>query len=80
MTTVTADKTYATIQTSDMIEPAMHSNAMVGDCPGKTEQVDVVRQFEQEKTPKSLIYLGVLELYGTLWDVFKSSSGGAGGN
>ena len=34
-----------------------------------------MRQFEQEKTPKSLIYLGVLELYGTLWDVFKSSSG-----
>ena len=35
---------------------------------------------EQEKTPKSLIYLGVPGLYGTFWDVFKSSSGGAGGN
>lgn len=37
VTTVTADKTYATILTADMIEPGMHLNAVGGDCPGKTE-------------------------------------------
>lgn len=44
VTTVTADKTYATILTPDMIEPGMHINAIGGDCPGKTElHVDVLR-------------------------------------
>jgi ornithine cyclodeaminase len=37
VTTVTADKAYATILTPDMIEPGMHINAVGGDCPGKTE-------------------------------------------
>ena len=37
VTTVTADKNYATILTPDMIEPGMHINAVGGDCPGKTE-------------------------------------------
>jgi ornithine cyclodeaminase len=37
VTTVTADKTWATILTSDMIQPGMHINAVGGDCPGKTE-------------------------------------------
>jgi ornithine cyclodeaminase len=37
VTTVTADKTYATIITPDMLEPGMHINAVGGDCPGKTE-------------------------------------------
>jgi ornithine cyclodeaminase len=37
VTTVTADKTWATILTADMIEPGMHINAVGGDCPGKTE-------------------------------------------
>ncbi len=37
VTTVTADKTRATILTPDMIEPGMHLNAVGGDCPGKTE-------------------------------------------
>ncbi|GLH31469.1 ornithine cyclodeaminase [Pseudomonas sp. BR1R-5] len=37
VTTVTADKTYATILTPDMIEPGVHLNAVGGDCPGKTE-------------------------------------------
>ncbi|MFT5506700.1 MAG: ornithine cyclodeaminase [Gammaproteobacteria bacterium] len=37
ITTVTADKTWATILTADMIEPGMHINAVGGDCPGKTE-------------------------------------------
>ena len=37
VTTVTADKTKATILTPDMIEPGMHINGVGGDCPGKTE-------------------------------------------
>ena len=37
VTTVTADKTNATILTTEMIEPGMHINAVGGDCPGKTE-------------------------------------------
>jgi len=37
VTTVTADKTNATILTPKMIEPGMHINGVGGDCPGKTE-------------------------------------------
>ena len=44
VTTVTADKTHATILTQDMVEPGMHINAVGGDCPGKTElAADVLR-------------------------------------
>lgn len=42
--TCTADKTWATILTPDMIEPGMHINGIGGDCPGKTElHADVLR-------------------------------------
>jgi ornithine cyclodeaminase len=45
VTTVTADKAYATILTPDMLEPGMHINAVGGDCPGKTElHADVLRR------------------------------------
>ncbi|MES2940874.1 MAG: ornithine cyclodeaminase [Pseudomonadota bacterium] len=45
VTTVTADKAYATILTPGMIEPGMHINAVGGDCPGKTElHADVLRR------------------------------------
>jgi ornithine cyclodeaminase len=37
VTTVTADKTRATILTPEMVEPGMHINGVGGDCPGKTE-------------------------------------------
>ncbi len=37
ITTVTADKQYATILTDDMVEAGVHINAVGGDCPGKTE-------------------------------------------
>ena len=44
VTTVTADKTNATILKPDMIEPGMHINGVGGDCPGKTElHPDVLR-------------------------------------
>ncbi|MCK1789077.1 ornithine cyclodeaminase [Pseudomonas violetae] len=44
VTTVTADKAYATILRPEMIEPGMHINAVGGDCPGKTElHADILR-------------------------------------
>ena len=44
VTTVTADKTNATIITPDMLAPGMHINGVGGDCPGKTEiHSDVLR-------------------------------------
>jgi ornithine cyclodeaminase len=45
VTTVTADKTNATILTPDLLEPGMHVNGVGGDCPGKTElHPDVLRR------------------------------------
>lgn len=42
--TCTADKTWATILTPDMVESGMHINGIGGDCPGKTElHADVLR-------------------------------------
>ena len=44
VTTVTADKTNATILSADMLAPGVHINAVGGDCPGKTElHADVLR-------------------------------------
>jgi ornithine cyclodeaminase len=44
VTTVTADKTNATIITPDMLQPGQHINGVGGDCPGKTElHADVLR-------------------------------------
>ena len=37
VTTVTADKQYATILSDNMVGPGIHINAVGGDCPGKTE-------------------------------------------
>jgi ornithine cyclodeaminase len=37
VTTVTADKTNATILTPDMVSAGQHINGVGGDCPGKTE-------------------------------------------
>lgn len=45
VTTITADKTYATILTPEMIEDGMHINGVGGDCPGKTElHADILRR------------------------------------
>ena len=44
VTTITADKTNATIITADLLSPGMHLNGVGGDCPGKTEiHADVLR-------------------------------------
>ena len=37
ITTVTADKTNATILTDNMVGAGVHINGVGGDCPGKTE-------------------------------------------
>ena len=37
VTTVTADKQYATILTDNVVGAGVHINAVGGDCPGKTE-------------------------------------------
>lgn len=37
ITTVTADKAYATILTDNMVGQGVHINGVGGDCPGKTE-------------------------------------------
>ncbi|HQQ71999.1 MAG TPA: ornithine cyclodeaminase, partial [Alicycliphilus sp.] len=45
VTTITADKSRATIITPAMVAPGMHLNAVGGDCPGKTElHPDVLRR------------------------------------
>lgn len=45
VSTVTADKTRATILTPEMVTPGMHLNAVGGDCPGKTElHVEILRR------------------------------------
>jgi ornithine cyclodeaminase len=58
VTTVTADKTNATIITPEMLAPGMHLNAVGGDCPGKTElHADVLHRANVfvEYTPQSRI-------------------------
>lgn len=58
VTTVTADKQYATILTADMLAPGMHINAVGGDCPGKTELEAAVLEAGKvfvEFTPQSRI-------------------------
>jgi len=58
VTTVTADKQYATILTADMLAPGLHINAVGGDCPGKTELEAAVLEAGKvfvEFTPQSRI-------------------------
>ncbi len=45
VTTVTADKQYATILTDNMVGDGIHINAVGGDCPGKTElHADILKR------------------------------------
>ncbi len=47
VTTVTADKQYATILTDNLVGAGIHINAVGGDCPGKTElHADILRRSE----------------------------------
>ncbi len=58
VTTVTADKQYATILTDNMVGAGIHINAVGGDCPGKTElHADILRRSDifVEYTPQTRI-------------------------
>ena len=58
ITTITADKTNATIISSAQVKPGVHLNAVGGDCPGKTElAADILHHAEVyvEFTPQSRI-------------------------
>ena len=84
VTTVTADKTNATILTPDMLAPGMHINAVGGDCPGKTElHADVLRQAQVfvEYAPQTRIEGDIQQLppdfaVTELWQVLAGQHGG----
>ncbi len=84
VTTVTADKAYATILTPEMIEPGMHINGVGGDCPGKTElHADVLRgaRVFVEYEPQTRIEGDIQQLpkdfpVVDLWRVLAGTTGG----
>jgi ornithine cyclodeaminase len=88
VTTVTADKTRATILTPEMIEPGMHINAVGGDCPGKTElHPDVLRRAQVfvEYEPQTRIEGDIQQLPADfpvteLWRVLAGEQAGRAGD
>jgi len=84
VTTVTADKTNATIITLDMIEPGMHINGVGGDCPGKTELhpavlrgASVFVEYEpQTRIEGDLQQMGADFAVTELWQVLQGQSPG----
>ena len=84
VTTVTADKNYATILTPDLIEPGMHLNAVGGDCPGKTElhadilsAARVVVEFEPQSRIEGEIQQMPSDFPVTeLWQILRESAPG----
>jgi len=84
ITTVTADKTKATIVTPEMVTPGMHINGVGGDCPGKTElHADVLRlgPVFVEYAPQSRVEGDVQQMAADfpvteLWQVLNSTAVG----
>lgn len=84
VTTVTADKLFATILTDDMIGPGVHINAIGGDCPGKTELAkDILLRSEifVEYPPQTRIEGEIQQLendypVNELWQVIRGELGG----
>jgi ornithine cyclodeaminase len=84
VTTVTADKSNATILTADLLEPGMHINGVGGDCPGKTElHPDVLRaaavfvQYEpQTRIEGDLQHLPADFAVTELWQVLNKTAAG----
>ena len=83
VTTITADKTNATILHNSMIEPGMHLNAVGGDCPGKTE---LAREVVERSTvfveyePQTRIEGEIQQVASNfpvkaLWEALKSNTG-----
>lgn len=79
ITTVTADKLYATILTDNMVGSGVHINAVGGDCPGKTElHRDILMRSDifVEYTPQTRIEGEIQQLQSDhpvteLWQVIK---------
>lgn len=86
VSTVTADKTRATILTPEMIAPGMHINAVGGDCPGKTElHADILRhaRIVVEYAPQTRIEGEIQQLppdarVTELWEVLAGNAPGRG--
>ncbi|MBA3057539.1 MAG: ornithine cyclodeaminase [Gammaproteobacteria bacterium] len=84
VTTVTADKSNATILTPELIEPGMHINGVGGDCPGKTElHPDVLRaasvfvQYEPQTRIEGDLQQMPLDFAVTeLWQVLRAQAPG----
>jgi ornithine cyclodeaminase len=84
ITTVTADKRYATILTDNMVGAGVHINAIGGDCPGKTElhkdilvRSDIFVEFpEQTRIEGELQQLAEDHPVTELWQVFAGKAPG----
>jgi ornithine cyclodeaminase len=84
ITTVTADKQYATILTDNMVGSGVHINAIGGDCPGKTElHRDILLRsgIFVEYTPQTRIEGEIQQLDAThpvteLWQVMAGAAPG----
>ena len=84
VTTVTADKQYATILTDNMIGEGIHINAVGGDCPGKTElhkEILLRSQIFVEYEPQSRIEGEIQQLEADhpvteLWQVINGEAPG----
>ena len=84
ITTVTADKQYATILTDNMVGAGVHINAVGGDCPGKTElHKDILLRSDifVEYTPQTRIEGEIQQLSAEhpvveLWQVIAGEAAG----
>ncbi len=87
VTTVTADKQYATILTDNMVGSGIHINAVGGDCPGKTElHADILRRSDifVEYAPQTRIEGEIQQLPADhpvteLWEVVAGRAAGRSG-
>lgn len=84
ITTVTADKQYATILTDNMVGAGVHINAIGGDCPGKTElhrdillRADIFVEFPaQTRIEGEIQHLGADHPVTELWQVISGQATG----
>ncbi|WP_114348397.1 ornithine cyclodeaminase, partial [Mangrovicella endophytica] len=84
VTTVTADKQYATILTDNLVGAGIHINAVGGDCPGKTElHADILYRSDifVEYPPQTRIEGEIQQLpadypVGELWQVIAGTAPG----
>ncbi len=87
ITTVTADKQYATILTDNMVGTGVHINAIGGDCPGKTElhrdillRSDIFVEFpEQTRIEGEIQQLAADHPVTELWQVITGKASGRTG-